>query len=123
MKGRMEIMDFVIFVYFAITMYLAIQKKIKFSTALLPLLLFSILANVALAQNYTQSLIPEANDGLGISNWLAYFLIGEDRWSQEKFLSSYNFSTNFAMVLLFSYSNVLIIEKALVFKKKSKMAA
>jgi len=115
-------MDFIIFVYFAITMYLAIQKKIKFSTAMLPLLLFSILANVALAQNYTQSLIPEANDGLGISNWLAYFLIGEDRWSQEKFLSSYNFSTNFAVVLLITYGVILIIEKAPVLKKKSKIA-
>jgi hypothetical protein len=98
---------------------LAIQKKLKFSTALLPLLLFSILANVALAQNYTQSLIAEANDGLGISNKLAYFLIGEDRWSQELFQSSYNFSTNVSIVLLISYSLILISEKIYVNKSIS----
>lgn len=70
-------MGVVIFLYIIICLYLAIQKKIKFSTAILPLLLFSITANVALAQNYAQSLIPGANDGIGISNLLAYFLIGE----------------------------------------------
>jgi hypothetical protein len=109
--------DFVIFLYFFIGLYLAIQKKLKFSTALLPLLLFSILANVALAQNYTQSLIAEANDGLGISNKLAYVLIGENRWSQELFQSSYNFSTNVSLVLLLTYSLILISEK--IYESKS----
>lgn len=110
-------MYFVIFLYFIIGLYFAIQKKLKFSTALLPILLFSILVNVALAQNYTQSLIAEANDGLGISNNLAYFLIGEDRWSQ--FQSSYNFSTNVTIVLLISYSLILISEKIYVSKSIS----
>ena len=112
-------MDFVIFLYFFIGLYLAIQKKLKFSTALLPILLFSILANVALAQNYTQSLIVEANDGLGISNTLAYFLIGEDGWSLELFQSSYNFSTTVSLALLLSYSLILISEKIYVSKSNS----
>ena len=49
----------------------------KISNALMPLLLFSILVNVGLAKNYTQSLIPKANDRLGVSNKLAYFLLGK----------------------------------------------
>lgn len=104
-------MEFGIFLYFFIALYLVIQKKLKISAALLPLLLFSILANVALAQNYTQSLIPEANDGLGVSNKLAYFLIGENRWSQELFQSSYHYSTNASIALLITYILVLILEK------------
>ena len=111
-------MDFVIFLYIIIGLYLAIQKKLKFSAVLLPLLLFSILVNVALAQNYTQSLIPEANDGLGISNMLAYFLIGEDDWSQELYRSSYNFSTNTSIVLLISYTLLIFSEKIYVSKQK-----
>ena len=109
-------MDYIIFVYFIVMLVFAIQKKVKFSTALLPVLLFSIVANVALAQNYTQSLIPEANDGMGISNRLAYFLIGDDRWSHELFRSAYNLSTTITIVFLIVYSLVLVLER--VYKRK-----
>ncbi len=109
-------MDYIIFVYFVVMMIFAIQKKVKFSTALLPLLLFSIVANVALAQNYTQSLIPEANDGMGISNLLAYFLIGDDRWSHELFRSAYNLSTTITILFLIAYSIILVLEN--VYKRK-----
>lgn len=97
-------------------MIAAIQKKVKISTALLPLVLFSIVANVALSQNYTQSLIPEANDGIGISNSLAYLLIGEDRWSHELFRSTYNHSTTITILLLIAYSLILVLEKS--YKRK-----
>ena len=76
-------MEFALFALIFFFLYLVIQKKLKLSTALLPFVLFSILANVALSQNYTHSLIPEANDGIGISNFLAYFLIGEVRWTVD----------------------------------------
>ena len=66
---------------------------------------------MALAQNYTHSLIPEANDGIGISNSLAYFLIGEVRWTSELFLSEYERSTTISIVLLIAYSLVLVLEK------------
>jgi len=108
--------DYIILVYFIVMLVFAIQKKVKFSTALLPVLLFSIVANVALAQNYTQSLIPEANDGMGISNRLAYFLIGDDRWSHELFRSAYNLSTTITIVFLIVYSLVLVLER--VYKRK-----
>ena len=65
---------------------------------------------MALAQNYTQSLIHEANDGLGVSNKLAFFLHGENQWSQELFQSSYH-STNASIALLITYTVVLIAEK------------
>jgi hypothetical protein len=49
----------------------------------------SLLAVVCLAQNYTQSLIPEANDGIAISNQIAYFIIGKDGWSQDLYENVY----------------------------------
>ena len=49
--------------YIVIIVFLLFKKSIKYSTGLLPLVLFSILANVALAQNYTQSLIAGASEG------------------------------------------------------------
>ena len=110
-------MDYIIFVYFIVMLVFAIQKKVKFSTALLPVLLFSIVANVALAQNYTQSLIPEANDGMGISNPLAYFLISDDRWSPELFRSAYNISTTITILFLIIYSLALVLEKVYMRKE------
>ena len=104
-------MDFILFVLIFFFLYLASQKKIKLSTAILPFVLFSILANVALSQNYTHSLIPEANDGIGISNFLAYFLIGEDRWTKDLFHSRYELSTTVSIVLLTVYCLVLVFEK------------
>ena len=106
-------MDFFLFLFVFIVLILAINKTIKFSSSILILLLFSIIANVALAQNYTQSLIPEANDGMGISNQLAYLIIGEDPWSHELFQSTYNESTIISIVLLIVYLLTLVFEKFL----------
>ena len=105
-------LEFLMFLYLFFMVIVVLKKIVKFSTAVLPLMLFSILANVALAQNYTHSLIPEANDGIGISNRLAYFIIGDDRWSPELFRSTYNFSTTVAVVLLIVYIFAQVLEIA-----------
>ncbi|CDN45779.1 MULTISPECIES: hypothetical protein [unclassified Paenibacillus] len=76
----------------------------------------SIVAAGCLAQNYTQSLIPEANDGIGSSNLVAYSIIGEDGWSQEKFRDIFEKSISFTLSLIAAYPVVLIVESKL--KKK-----
>lgn len=47
------------------------KKKMKISQVFLPLMAFAIVSSVALGQNDTESLIPEASDGIGIFNFLA----------------------------------------------------
>lgn len=79
-------------------------------------IVLSIVAVVCLAQNYTQSLIPEANDGIGISNQVAYSIIGEDGWSQDKFRDIFEKSIYFTLFLIVAYPVVLIVESKL--KKK-----
>jgi hypothetical protein len=69
----------------------------------------SLLAVACLAQNYTHSLIPEANDGIGISNQVAYWIIGEDGWSQAKFRESFERSVYFTFLLLAAYPLFIII--------------
>ncbi len=68
----------------------------KLSKTILIIFLFSILANVSLAQNYTQSLIPGIQDGIGISNKLSYWIITDagwgSHWSKELFKTAYNYS-------------------------------
>lgn len=73
----------------------------------------SILGAGSLGQNYTQSLIPEANDGLGISNAIAYWIIGEDGWSQEMFRNAFELSLYISLILIVIYPIVTVIETKL----------
>ncbi|OYD59843.1 hypothetical protein CGZ90_06215 [Fictibacillus aquaticus] len=73
----------------------------------------AVLSVLSLSQNYTQSLIPEANDGIGISNILAYWIIGETQWTQEMFKSFYDQSTYLALLLILLYPVVLLAETKL----------
>lgn len=75
------------------------------------LLFASVLSTVCLAQNYTESLIPAANDGIAISNSLAYWIIGEDRWSRELFKSYFDGSVYVSLLLLLLYLGCVIQEK------------
>lgn len=76
----------------------------------------SIIAVVCLAQNYTQSLIPAFNDGIGISNQLAYWIIGEDHWSQEVFKNVFVSSIYLALFLIVAYPVILVIETKMIKK-------
>lgn len=84
--------------------------KNSFSKGVALAIALSILAVIALAQNYTQSLIPEANDGMGISNSLAYWIIGEERWTNEMFRSFFEQSTYLTLALIVAYPLVLAVE-------------
>jgi hypothetical protein len=72
----------------------------------------SAVATVCLAQNYTQSLIPGAEDGIGISNRVAYWLIGEDLWSTDRFRAYFMNAVSVTLVLIAAYPLVLSMEAA-----------
>ncbi|MEK3885576.1 hypothetical protein [Paenibacillus sp. PL2-23] len=61
---------------------------------------FSLLALVCLSQNYTQSLIPLVNDGIGVSNRVAYWILGEDGWSQAMFRRAFEWAGFIAIFFL-----------------------
>jgi hypothetical protein len=95
---------------------IAIQRigiKYPFSKGIGLAIALSILAVVSLAQNYTQSQIPEANDGISISNKMAYWIIGEDGWSQEMFKYTFEQSIHLSLILIAAYPIVLILEAKL----------
>jgi len=83
----------------------------------------SIAALVCLAQNYTQSLISEASDGVGISNWVAYWVIGEDGWSIGKFRNAFEQSIYCTLVAIVLYPPVLAAEIRLAKKERSRIQA
>ncbi|GIP44343.1 hypothetical protein J45TS6_28020 [Paenibacillus sp. J45TS6] len=65
-----------------------------------------IVANIALAQNYSVSLITNS-EGIGISNSIASFLIAEDGWSVESFKQVYHSSA--ILVILTSLLTFILI--------------
>lgn len=113
----------IILLYFIIIVFLIIKNSIKISTALLPLLFFSILSNVALSQNYSQSLLSEANDGIGVSNFLSSFILPDDYWSQELFHSSYELTTNLSLLLLIVYILTIVVESIFLLKRKTNLVS
>lgn len=99
----------VLFIFFMFILYRNTTYK-KYSKGFLVLLLFSIIVNTALSQNYTENLIPNI-EGYSVSNFLSYWIIGEDRWSTGLFRKAYNFSTIITIALLIIYSTLLIVER------------
>jgi len=81
----------------------------------------SALAVICLGQNYTQSLIPEANDGIGVSNQVALWIIGDDRWSKDIFREAFEQSITFTLCLFAAYPIVLWVESRR-FKKATSRA-
>lgn len=73
--------------------------------------MFAIVASVALGQNYTQSLIQEANDGIGISNFLAAMLLPESHWTKEMFLSKFELFLGISIAFIVLYKVTAVIEK------------
>lgn len=87
----------------------------RISLGLIITVLFSLVANICLAQNYTQSLIPEANDGIGISNFVADIIIVSEYWSTAKFKSYFENSVIITLILI-----VLLIISVVFQKKKDR---
>ena len=81
-------------------------------TALLAIAL-SLAAAVSLGQNYTASLIPGVNDGIGISNRFAYWIIGEGQWSVGRFRTMFEWSIAAVLLLIAAYPLVAAAEARL----------
>ncbi|QFT89643.1 hypothetical protein FIU87_13360 [Bacillus sp. THAF10] len=94
----------------SVLLFQKLSVKNPFSKGVGMAIALSILGVVSLAQNYTQSLIPEANDGMGISNTMAYWIIGDVRWTHDMFKSMYEQSIYLSLILIAAYPIVLVLE-------------
>ncbi|MEH7113281.1 hypothetical protein V7124_12975 [Neobacillus niacini] len=103
-------MVFIILLYGIIAGVFISKRKMKMSQAVIPMISFAILSSVALGQNYTTSLIPEVNDGIGISNFLAAFLLPEDGWTKEMFLSKFELYLGISFAFILLYFLLVIVE-------------
>ena len=105
-------MIFAILVFYGMIACFFISKgKMKMSQAVIPMIAFAILSSVALGQNYTVSLIPEANDGIAISNFLARFLLPNEGWTKEMFLARFELYLGISIALILLYFIFVVVER------------
>ncbi|MEI7028094.1 hypothetical protein [Paenibacillus sp. y28] len=88
------------------------KNGIRFAYSIGFILAFSVTAaaSVCLGQNYAQSLIPSVQDGIGISNPIAYWIIGESLWTQEQFRLFFERSMLLLLCLLTAIPFVIYME-------------
>ena len=106
------ILVLIIFALFAFLLYKLGDKKFLSQSSLV-LLIFSIIANIALANNY--STLATSGDGIGITNSLASWIITDKNWAaptwtMELFRSFYENSTMVSLILLLAYCSFLLFE-------------
>ncbi|WP_459930393.1 hypothetical protein [Desulfosporosinus burensis] len=87
-----------------------LQHKFRFFDPLLPLIILSVIASLSLGTNYTAAAIPSLNDGIGIHNFLAYWIIGEDNWSIALFKNYFEYSLVVSIILLIVYSGLKVVK-------------
>ena len=94
------------------------KEKKEYSRIILITIIISILANLALLENYLSNLTNQnLNEGICISNNIAYLIIGEDRWSINSFHDYFNNSLIISGILLIAYIVLIYIEQK-SYKKK-----
>jgi hypothetical protein len=84
------------------------KENFRMFKALLPLVIFSIIVSSGLGINYVVSAISGIHDGIGIDNFLAYWIIGEGNWSISLFKNYFKYSLMTSIILLIIYSGMRI---------------
>ena len=94
-----------------------LTDNFKYSKTILVLALLSMTANISLAQNYTHSLVLGVQDGIGISNKIAYLIITDsdwgNRWSVELFKTFYDRSSTLLILVIILFVFSIVIETKL----------
>lgn len=74
--------------------------------------ILTLIAAIGLSQNYLYSLIPSIEDGIAVSNFIAYWIIGDNGWSVRLFQQYSEGSLLLAIGLLVVYIVVHRVELA-----------
>ncbi|MCX8129084.1 MAG: hypothetical protein N3I35_03170 [Clostridia bacterium] len=107
----------VILIGYAFLIFRRSQEPKEYSKIVLIGLIISVISTIALSNNYIVNLItPPVNDGIAITNNLAYWIIGEGNWTKDLFKKAYDTSTAISFVLLVLYAVMLFLEKKKIVK-------
>jgi hypothetical protein len=100
------------FIFFVISVLFMKWCRVEnvFSKGIGLLLVFSLLANISLAENLSANLQPEKNDGYSISQGIATWILGDDGGVFSDFENAYRTSIKFTLFFLVLYVLVLGIE-------------
>lgn len=110
-------LSFLIIVMASIVVFKRINIRYSLSLGIALGFLLSIISMICLSQNYTISLIGDSNDGIGISNFIAYAHIGEDGWTVERFKAYFDASIYTSLSILLMLLISLVFETIRTKKK------
>lgn len=105
------LITFILWVGYVFLLKRNIDKEFVLSNSLLPLILISFISTMCLGVNYVASAVPSLNDGIGIHNFLAYWIIGEGNWSVQLFRDYFNISVYISIFLTLIYSALTLVKK------------
>jgi len=106
------------FVY-AFLLYRIRKSMFSLPSALLPLLLSSIIITIDLGFNYLAATNPSLNDGIGLHGFFAQFIFSDNGWSAGLFRQYYEISIFVSCVLTLTFMLVQFIKPV---RKKGKKA-
>ena len=79
--------------------------------AIMFVLFASVIANISLYHNYTQSLVPGLYEGISISNVIAYQFFPDHSWSTEFFKRRFDQSIVVSVILLIASMGLYLVER------------
>lgn len=97
------ILGLYVFVYFRLS-----PAPRKAAPPILAALLTAVISAIALLDNYVQAI--RAEDGIGISNMVAYMYLGEDGWSAERFRQAFRVALAASAALSVLYAAALLFD-------------
>lgn len=101
----------ILWVIYTLLMKKNFGKEFAISKSLIPLILVCLISSICLGINYVASAVPSLNDGIGIHNFLAGLIIGDDNWSVQLFKSYFNQSVYTSLLLILMYSTLALLKK------------
>jgi hypothetical protein len=95
----------------AIMLFRYLKIKYSITLGLGILILLALVANICLLQNYSQSVMPELNDGIGISNEISRLIIREGYWTVVLYKKYFDVSIFITIALVILLIVSLLLEK------------
>ncbi len=105
-----SIVIFFVWAVYALIMKKSLKEKFRLFDPLLSLVILSLIVSLSLGTNYVAAAVPSLNDGIGIHNFMAYWIIGEDNWSIGLFEKYFEYSLALSFFLLIVYSGLKLLK-------------
>ena len=94
---------------FVVLLYKTNKEQFSLSTAIMPLMVLSVLTTMDLSFNATAAANPAINDGITVRGVLSPLIFSSDNWSLDVFNRYFNMSLVLSLIVLLIFTVSLIL--------------